>query len=316
MARLPLGAPSPSGLTLAHPCPRALPSRGSQAHVGSLCRPRPSGAGPHGAALLPTGHRPGPWGSCTQSRLSPLLMQSRGHLAEGSRGASGSGRARRQRMWPSSGGVSDRLAKPPKPPDHRLSLHGGFRVQPGARPGQRGRRVPPPLPLPSASLWAPGGGQRWGGGPACPLGAPRPSPGPRKQPPAWSRSARWCRPGTRAAGSPRSQTGWGHVLSGTRAGLGGPPTGSGAGGGVWGGHSRPSSRVGGPPPPWRCSLNPSVPRSCVLRAAEPVLGEGAGGGGDGWGRGQLGEGSGAAPGLQSPPPGSETPLPQYHIVEN
>ena len=39
------------------------------------------------------------------------------------------------------------------------------------------------------------------------------------------------------------------------------------------------------------------------------LGEGPAGGG-------AGEGGGAAPGLQPPPPGSETPLPQYHIVEN
>ena len=179
--------------------------------------------------MLPTGHQPGPRGSHTPSGLSPLPMQSHGHLAEGSGGAGGGGRARRQLMWPSSGGVSDRLAKPPKPPDHRLSLHGGFRVQPGARPGQRGRRVPPPLPLPSASLWAPGGGQRLGGGPAHPLGAPRPSPGPCKQPPVWSRSARWCRPRTRAAGSPGSQTGWGHVLSGTRAGLGVPPPAQGPG---------------------------------------------------------------------------------------
>lgn len=240
----------------------------------------------------------------------------------------GAGRAHGQRMWPSSEGVSDRPAKPLGPPDHRLSLHGGFRVQPRARLGQQGRQAPPPSPCPSASLWAPGGGQRQGGEPARPPGAPCPSPGPQRWLPAWSRSTRLVPPRDPccwvAQGGASSSVGPGRAW-------GSPHCLRGQGWGVGRSLQAHEQR-------WGSIFTLDVqPGPLCPQELCPQGGQACAWGGGGWGRGmaggeraagrggQLGEGpagggagkgGGAAPGLQPPPPGSETPLPQYHIVEN
>ena len=130
-----------------------------------------------------------------------------------------------------------------------------------------------------------------GGGSARPPGVPCPSPGPWKRPPAWSQSARLVLPRDPGCWVARVTDRVGPHPQWDQGGLGGPATISGARGGVWGGHSRPRSRVGGPPSPWTCSLDPFVPRSCVLRVAKPVLGEGVAGGGASRERGRSGEGA-------------------------
>lgn len=279
MARLPLGAPSPSGLILAHPCPRALPSRGSRASWAASADSAPPAQGPTGRPCCPLGtgwcrREAAPRAGCPLCRCRAVGTGQR--AAEGSVGAGG---ARRQCTWPSSGGVSDRPAKPLEPPDHRLSLHGGFRVQPQARLGQQGQRAPPPSPRPSASLWVPGGGQRWVGGLLAPREYPVPAQALGSGRPRGHSLLGWCCPGTRAAGWPGSQTGWGPILSGTRVGLGVPPPSQGPGVGCGEGTPGPGAELGVHLHPGHAAWTPLS--LGAVSSGWPSLC---------WGRGWLGEG--------------------------
>lgn len=222
MARLPLGAPSPSGLTLAcrgapqrpHPCPRAVPSKGQHGSFiplasagrvplpGRPCRlecvppelphcPGPGTGHWLGCMQRPCSARWGAVGTWPGRRWSCLrVARWRGLKAAGAGPGplipTGSACGHCQEEFLTG---PPTLPQPLWPPDHRLSPENSFQVWPRRARGHEVEQSPwapaPPSSPPSSPPWASGGGQRWGQ--PLPLGPASPH-SPRRAPQAWSGS--------------------------------------------------------------------------------------------------------------------------------